>query len=61
MIESVERRFGLVDRLLQPIQWLSDNGSPYFNVRLLRVRQRQCRVDGHPGVVSLIDPVRGPP
>jgi putative transposase len=29
MIESVERRFGLVNRLPQPIEWLSDNGSPY--------------------------------
>jgi len=29
MIESVERRFGLVDKLSKPIEWLSDNGSPY--------------------------------
>jgi putative transposase len=29
MVESVERRFGLVDQLPTPIQWLSDNGSPY--------------------------------
>ena len=29
MIESVERRFGLVDQLPKPIEWLSDNGSPY--------------------------------
>jgi transposase InsO family protein len=29
MIETVERRFGLVDRLPTPIEWLSDNGSPY--------------------------------
>ena len=29
MIESVERRFGLVNRLPLPIEWLSDNGSPY--------------------------------
>lgn len=29
MIESVERRFGLVDKLPRPIEWLSDNGSPY--------------------------------
>ena len=29
MIESVERRFGLVNRLPKPIEWLSDNGSPY--------------------------------
>ena len=30
MIESVERRFGLVERLPVPIEWLSDNGSPYI-------------------------------
>ena len=29
MIESVERRFGLVSPLPAPIEWLSDNGSPY--------------------------------
>jgi putative transposase len=29
MVESVERRFGLVNKLLKPIEWLSDNGSPY--------------------------------
>ncbi len=29
MIESIERRFGLVDKLPKPIEWLSDNGSPY--------------------------------
>jgi len=28
MIESVKRRFGLVNRLLVPIEWLFDNGSP---------------------------------
>lgn len=30
MVESVERRFGLVDKLPQPVEWLSDNGSPYI-------------------------------
>jgi putative transposase len=30
MIESVERRFGLIEKLPQPIEWLSDNGSPYI-------------------------------
>ena len=30
MLESVEHRFGPVDRLPHPIQWLSDNGSPYI-------------------------------
>jgi len=29
MIESVERRFGLVSRPPEAIEWLSDNGSPY--------------------------------
>jgi len=29
MVESVERRFGLVNELPTPIEWLSDNGSPY--------------------------------
>jgi len=29
MIESLERRFGLVDKLPKSIEWLSDNGSPY--------------------------------
>ena len=29
MIESVERRFGLISKLPKPIEWLSDNGSPY--------------------------------
>ena len=28
MVESVERRFGLVDKLPKQIEWLSDNGSP---------------------------------
>jgi putative transposase len=29
MIQSVEARFGLVNRLPAPVEWLSDNGSPY--------------------------------
>ena len=29
MVGCVERRFGLVDKLPTPIEWLSDNGSPY--------------------------------
>ncbi len=32
MVESVERRFGLVNELPKPIEWLSDNGSPYTAV-----------------------------
>jgi putative transposase len=30
MIETVEGRFGLIDRLPKPIELLSDNGSPYI-------------------------------
>jgi transposase InsO family protein len=29
MAESIEARFGLVDRLPHRIEWLSDNGSAY--------------------------------
>ena len=29
MVQSIERRFGTVDRLPMAIEWLSDNGSPY--------------------------------
>ena len=29
MVTAVELRFGQVNRLPQPIEWLSDNGSPY--------------------------------
>jgi putative transposase len=29
MIESIEARFRLVNRLPAPVEWLSDNGSPY--------------------------------
>jgi putative transposase len=29
MVESVESRFGSVNKLPKPIEWLSDNGSPY--------------------------------
>jgi putative transposase len=28
MVAAVEHRFGWVNRLPQPIEWLSDNGSP---------------------------------
>ena len=30
MLESVEARFGKVERLPEPIQWLSDNGPCYI-------------------------------
>jgi transposase InsO family protein len=29
MIDTVEIRFGSVDNIPAPIEWLSDNGSPY--------------------------------
>lgn len=29
MVAAVEQRFGRVNRLPRPIEWLSDNGSPY--------------------------------
>jgi len=29
MAESVDKRFGKVPRVPHPLQWLSDNGSPY--------------------------------
>lgn len=29
MIEAIESRFGSVDNMPDPIEWLSDNGSPY--------------------------------
>jgi len=30
MVETVEHRFGGINRLPEPIEWLSDNGSPYI-------------------------------
>lgn len=30
MAESIEARFGLVDKVPDPIQWLSDNGPAYI-------------------------------
>jgi putative transposase len=50
MVESIERRFGLVDRLPAPIQWLSDNGSPYTATPLVLLPR--CVLDG-PGVPCL--------
>ena len=45
MIESVERRFGPVNRLPVPIEWLSDNGSPYIarKTRALPAKSAWCR------------------
>jgi len=53
MIESVERRFGLVNRLPLPIQWLSDNGSPY-TARETRALAREI------GLVPCTTPIESP-
>jgi putative transposase len=53
MIESVERRFGLIDRLPKPIEWLSDNGSPY-PARETRALARDI------GLVPCTTPIQSP-
>ena len=53
MIESVERRFGLIDRLPKPIEWLSDNGSPY-TARETRALARDI------GLVPCATPIQSP-
>jgi putative transposase len=53
MIESVERRFGLVNRLPVPIEWLSDNGSPY-TARETRALAREV------GLVPCTTPIESP-
>ena len=53
MIESVERRFGLVNRLPVPIEWLSDNGSPY-TARETRTLAREV------GLVPCTTPIESP-
>ena len=53
MIASVERRFGLVNRLPVPIEWLSDNGSPY-TARETRVLAREI------GLAPLTTPIHSP-
>lgn len=53
MIESVERRFGLVDQLPAPIEWLSDNGSPY-TARETRALAQVI------GLVPLTTPIESP-
>lgn len=53
MTESVERRFGLVDRLPVSIEWLSDNGSPYT--------ARETRAfAGEIGLVPRTTPIESP-
>jgi len=53
MIDSVERRFGLVNRLPTPIEWLSDNGSPYI-ARETRALARDI------GLVPRTTPIESP-
>ena len=59
MIESVEQRFGLVisgsspGRLPLPIEWLSDNGSPY-TARQTRALAREI------GLVPCTTPIESP-
>ena len=53
MIESVERRFGLVNRLPAAIEWLSDNGSPY-TARETRALAREI------GLVPCTTPIESP-
>jgi putative transposase len=53
MIESVERRFGLLNRLPAPIEWLSDNGSP-DTARETRALAREI------GLVPLTTPIESP-
>jgi putative transposase len=53
MIESVERRHGPVNRLPQPIEWLSDNGSAY-TARETRALARDI------GLVPRTTPVQSP-
>ena len=53
MIESAERRFGLVNRLPLPIEWLADNGSPY-TARETRALAREI------GLVPCTTPIESP-
>ena len=53
MIESVECRFGPVNRLLVPIEWLSDNGSPY-------IARKTRAFAGEIGLVPRTTPIQSP-
>jgi putative transposase len=53
MIDSVERRYGPVDRLPSAIEWLSDNGSPYI-ARETRLLAREV------GLLPLTTPIESP-
>ena len=39
MLQAVEQRFGLIDQLPTPIEWLSDNGSPFVSRETRRFAQ----------------------
>lgn len=53
MVASVEQRFGLVERLPQPIEWLTDNGSCYTAEETVKFAQ-------HMGFVVCTTPVKSP-
>lgn len=53
MTESVERRFGPVNRLPVPIEWLSDNGSPY-------IARKTRAFAGEIGLVPRTTPIQSP-
>jgi putative transposase len=53
MIQSVEARFGLANRLPAPLEWLSDNGSPY-TAREARALAREI------GLLPLTTPIESP-
>ena len=53
MLDSMERRYGPVDRLPSAIEWLSDNGSPYV-ARETRALAREI------GLLPLITPIESP-
>jgi putative transposase len=53
MVDSVERRFGNLERLPRPIQWLSDNGSAYTAHETVALAQSL-------GLAPCTTPVRSP-
>jgi putative transposase len=53
MVATVEHRFGPVNRLTEPIEWLTDNGSPY-------VAGETRRFARHIGLVPRTTPVSSP-
>lgn len=53
MVDSVERRFGSLDRLQRPVQWLSDNGSAYTAHETVAIARSL-------GLMPCTTPVRSP-